>query len=686
MIPGTPEAAGPTLAERAVARLAAALGGRELSRRGFLARAALVASALTVDPLGFLLRPQSAYATVCGESNECDQGWTAFCCTIADGANLCPPGSYAAGWWKVDASDFCRGAPHYIIDCNRLPSATCRCDCADGACDRRKVCCNRFRYGQCNQHVGATTEVVCRVRICTPPWEWDDTCTTTVRTDNTTRTHSASCLPGPGASEIQIKYQDLGLVGSVLGAVTVEERPAEGGGALARYEDGLIAWTEATGAHAVHGPIAHLYDDLGGVGSELGYPVADVAPVDGTGGGTVGRFEGGAIWGRPAGEVVATAGAIHDRYELEGAATGWLGFPIPASATVDGRRRVAFERGWSIFQDPGSGEVRVLPSAVELPDEGWPPTPTVSRWDGDTRYDTAGAVSRHRFPEGAPVAFLVSGEDFADALACGVPAALAGGPVLLTPRAGLAPATRDELRRLAPATVVIMGGSQALASGVTADVRRIHEHGVHRYVGASRYATAVKLSAATFDPEAVHTVWIATGEAFADGLSAVPAAAATGSPVLLVRPDGVPGPVRDEISRLRPTRIVLAGGRAAVGGAVEAELAGLARTVVRVEGDDRYGTAAAVTRQAFPDPRSVDEVVVATGEAFPDALAAGPGAALAGAPVLLVTADGIPPATERELLRLGPRVVRIAGGTGAVDEDVRRRLGYFPTTPADGER
>ena len=28
-------------------------------------------------------------------------GWTVFCCTINKGVNACPPGSFAAGWWKA---------------------------------------------------------------------------------------------------------------------------------------------------------------------------------------------------------------------------------------------------------------------------------------------------------------------------------------------------------------------------------------------------------------------------------------------------------------------------------------------------------------------------------------------------------------------------------------------------------
>jgi hypothetical protein len=122
------------------------------------------------------------------------QRGTAFCCTV-HGSNTCPPGSFAAGWWKIDASPFCSGAARYIVDCNATCPTQCSCRCASGTCDERRVCCNQFRYGQCNTQIACAGPVVCRVALCTPPWVWSPACTTTSRTDNRTLTHNAPCLP-----------------------------------------------------------------------------------------------------------------------------------------------------------------------------------------------------------------------------------------------------------------------------------------------------------------------------------------------------------------------------------------------------------------------------------------------------------------------------------------------------------
>ena len=91
-----------------VDRVAGLLASRS-SRRGFLARSAVVGSALAVGPWSFLTRPGTAYAAVCGIDSTCSSGYTVFCATINGGVNRCPPGSLVGGWWKSDGSGFCCG-------------------------------------------------------------------------------------------------------------------------------------------------------------------------------------------------------------------------------------------------------------------------------------------------------------------------------------------------------------------------------------------------------------------------------------------------------------------------------------------------------------------------------------------------------------------------------------------------
>jgi hypothetical protein len=78
---------------------------------------------------------------------------------------------------------------------------------------------------------------------------------------------------------------------------------------------------------------------------------------------------------------------------------------------------------------------------------------------------------------------------------------------------------------------------------------------------------------------------------------------------------------------------------------------------------------------------SQDVVYVATGDNFPDALGAGPVAALANGPLLLVTRDAIPGVTLGELNRLQPDTIVIVGGTGVISEAVANALAGLSFSP-----
>ncbi len=102
-------------------------------------------------------------------------------------------------------------------------------------------------------------------------------------------------------------------------------------------------------------------------------------------------------------------------------------------------------------------------------------------------------------------------------------------------------------------------------------------------------------------------------------------------------------------------------------GRVEASAALAANVVVRYAGRDRYATSATISQA---EVASASTVFVATGEAFPDALA---GAAAGGAfsgPMLLTRKDVLPGSVAAELARLKPAKIYVLGGTAVVSAGV----------------
>jgi hypothetical protein len=101
---------------------------------------------------------------------------------------------------------------------------------------------------------------------------------------------------------------------------------------------------------------------------------------------------------------------------------------------------------------------------------------------------------------------------------------------------------------------------------------------VTRLAGPDRYATAAAVSKAVF-AAGVPVAYVATGGNFPDALAAGPAAARQGGPLLLVSHTAVPSATAGELERLKPGRIVLVGGDAAVSSSVATALANAIATV-----------------------------------------------------------------------------------------------------------
>jgi putative cell wall-binding protein/outer membrane protein assembly factor BamB len=214
------------------------------------------------------------------------------------------------------------------------------------------------------------------------------------------------------------------------------------------------------------------------------------------------------------------------------------------------------------------------------------------------------------------------------------------------------------LTALAAVPVVAAGSAQAAGVSVT------------RVSGADRYATAAAI-AETGWPAALpagSTLLLATGQNFPDAVAGAAAAGRLGVPILLTPSGSLASSAQAQISRLKPAHVALLGGAAALSSAVASQVAALGVDVQRWQGADRYATAAAISKATYPN--GAVNVYLATGVAFPDALAGSALAAVAGGPLLLTDPKSLPASTAAEITRLHPSAVVALGGTSAVSDAV----------------
>lgn len=95
-------------------------------------------------------------------------------------------------------------------------------------------------------------------------------------------------------------------------------------------------------------------------------------------------------------------------------------------------------------------------------------------------------------------------------------------------------------------------------------------------------------------------------------------------------------------------------------------------TPARIGGETRFHTAAEIALEDYPE--GATEVIVASGEVFPDALAGAPVAAELDAPVLLTRQDDVPDVTMDALAELDPDRIKILGGPVAISAEAEAEI------------
>lgn len=305
----------------------------------------------------------------------------------------------------------------------------------------------------------------------------------------------------------------------------------------------------------------------------------------------------------------------------------------------------------------------------------------------------ANATDSHDTRQHASAVVLSRDDQFADALG-GSALAANKGPLLLTPTGTLDSAVRNEIVRVlgpvntaAPQTVYVLGGAQALSPAVAKAVSDLGYH-VDRLQGPDRYSTSVAIAKAiTPHP---YQVLIATGNGYADALSAGAAAGSAVSPsvVVLTNDKIMPTATADYLKSVtatptNPPFVYEVGGQAKA--AADALWPRGTQEPMRfaLVGADRYETSFMVAREFFGTQTT--QVGIATALNWPDSLSGGAVMAHERGPLLLVDPKHGLTAHEQQWVSAnsgGLDHALIFGGTKVVTGAAEAQLGTAIAGPA----
>ncbi|CAB1262557.1 N-acetylmuramoyl-L-alanine amidase LytC [Clostridiaceae bacterium BL-3] len=256
---------------------------------------------------------------------------------------------------------------------------------------------------------------------------------------------------------------------------------------------------------------------------------------------------------------------------------------------------------------------------------------------GTDSYETAAAVADSNWTSSDNV-ILVSSEGYADAISAVVLSKQLNAPILLTGSSSLNSTTSDEISKLKPKNIYIIGGESVISESVRTQLRNSN-YNLIELSGKNRYETnaavAGELVKLGVDPSDVMMVG---GSGFSDALSAAPAASARDEILLLGDNDSTAMSSVSSFVKSNNSRVTVVGTKNIIGESIYNSLG----AVKRIEGGaDRFATNLNVLR-AFDENLKPDSIYVAnaSGGRYADALVAASVAGIKSSPLVLVNGDG----------------------------------------------
>lgn len=258
---------------------------------------------------------------------------------------------------------------------------------------------------------------------------------------------------------------------------------------------------------------------------------------------------------------------------------------------------------------------------------------------GETRFETATAISKEGWKDGADKVILVNGYSMIDGIAATPLASLYDCPILLTNRNDVPKSTMDEIKRLNPSEVVLIGTDDVTGDNLINILKgNISNLSVNRIGGIDRYETALLIAKEIAKYKPIENIYVANGFKEADALSVASHAGEEVQPIILTDTYKMEDEVYNWIKSKGIKNAYFIGDEEVVGDNIIEKVNGITSNEVkgnRLGGIDRQETNAKVIEK-FYNESSYNALFVSKSDPLVDALTAGPLAAKLKSPIVMV--------------------------------------------------
>lgn len=256
---------------------------------------------------------------------------------------------------------------------------------------------------------------------------------------------------------------------------------------------------------------------------------------------------------------------------------------------------------------------------------------------GSDRYDTAAKISKKGWNSASTVV-IANGLNEIEGIVANPLASVYNAPVLLTDKNKVSSYTINELKRLKPSNIIIIGGKNSIGESAEKSIKNaVSSVSIKRIDGSNIEELSVNIAKEIDSKANVSKIYVAGENGAADALSVVSKAAEEKSPIIVTSKNSVNSSVKNWIKSNSISSAYFLGKTAVISDNVIKEIDSVVSGNVsgnRIGGSDRNQTNARVIKALYPS-ENYNPVFVAKNRPLVDAISVGVYAARTKSPIVI---------------------------------------------------